>query len=80
MCLAIPGRILTTADSDSVMRIGRVDFGGVIKEVDLTFVPEADIGDYVVVHVGYALAKIDPDEARRTLALLAEASVIVETA
>jgi hydrogenase expression/formation protein HypC len=62
------------------MRSGRVDFGGVIKEVNLTFVPEADIGDYVVVHVGYALAKIDPDEARRTLALLAEASVTVETA
>jgi hydrogenase expression/formation protein HypC len=80
MCLAIPGRILTTANSDPVMRIGRVDFGGVIKEVDLTFVPEADVGDYVVVHVGYALAKIDPDEARRTLALIAEASAIVETA
>jgi hydrogenase expression/formation protein HypC len=62
------------------MRSGRVDFGGVIKEVDLTFVPEAGIGDYVVVHVGYALAKIDPDEARRTLALLAEASVSLETA
>jgi hydrogenase expression/formation protein HypC len=62
------------------MRIGRVDFGGIIKEVDLAFVPEANIGDYVVVHVGYALAKIDPDEARRTLALLAEASVSWETA
>jgi hydrogenase expression/formation protein HypC len=71
---------LTTADSDSVMRMGRVDFGGVIKEVDLTLVPEADVGDYVIVHVGYALAKIDPDGARHTLALLAEASVTVETA
>jgi hydrogenase expression/formation protein HypC len=80
MCLAIPGIILATAGNDPIMRSGRVDFGGVIKEVDLTFVPEADIGDYVVVHVGYALAKIDPDEALRTLALLAEASVAAETA
>jgi hydrogenase expression/formation protein HypC len=62
------------------MRLGRVDFGGVIKDVSLAFVPEADIGDYVVVHAGHALARIDPDEARRTLALLAEAGAVVETA
>ena len=61
------------------MRLGRVDFGGVIKDVSLAFVPEADMGDYVVVHVGHALARIDPDEARRTLALLAEAGAVVET-
>ncbi len=80
MCLAIPGRILTVVGDDPIMRSGRVDFGGVIKDVDLTFVPEAGAGDYVVVHVGCALAKIDPEGARRTLALLAEAGVAVETA
>jgi hydrogenase expression/formation protein HypC len=80
MCLAIPGRVLSISGNEPIMRLGRVDFGGVVKEVNLAFVPEADIGDYVVVHVGYALAKIDPDEARRTLALLAEASVTMETA
>ena len=80
MCLAIPGRVLSISSSEPIMRLGRVDFGGVVKDVSLAFVPEADIGDYVVVHVGYALAKIDPEEARRTLALLAQASVSVETA
>jgi hydrogenase expression/formation protein HypC len=79
VCLAIPGRILATAGHDPIMRLGRVEFGGIVKEVDLSFVPEADIGDYVIVHVGCALAKIDPDEAHRTLALLAEAGLTGET-
>ncbi len=78
MCLAIPGRVLSISGHEPIMRLGRVDFGGVVKEVNLVFVPEADIGDYVVVHVGYALAKIVPDEARRTLALLAEAGAAAE--
>jgi hydrogenase expression/formation protein HypC len=59
-------------------RAGRVDFGGVVKEVNLAFVPEANVGDYVVVHVGCALTKIEPDEARRTLALLDEAAAVAE--
>jgi len=80
MCLAIPGQILNVSGDDPIMRVGRVDFGGVVKEVSLTFVPEATVGDYVVVHIGCALAKIDPEEARRTLALLAEASAVAETA
>jgi hydrogenase expression/formation protein HypC len=80
MCLAIPGRVLCISGSEPIMRLGRVDFGGVVKDVSLAFVPEADIGDYVVVHVGHALARIDPDEARRTLALLAEADAVVEAA
>jgi hydrogenase expression/formation protein HypC len=78
MCLAIPGQVLSISGNEPIMRLGRVDFGGVVKEVSLAFVPEADIGDYVVVHVGYALAKIDPEEARRTLALLADAGVTTE--
>jgi hydrogenase expression/formation protein HypC len=71
MCLAIPGRILdTTSDGDS--RIARVQFGGVTRQVHLDFVPEAAIGDYVLVHVGFAISRIDEEEAERTLALLRE--------
>lgn len=80
MCLAIPGQILSVSSEDALTRLGRVDFGGVTKEVSLAFVPEAGVGDYVVVHVGCALTRIDPDEARRTLALLAEAGVLAEAA
>jgi hydrogenase expression/formation protein HypC len=80
MCLAIPGQILSVSGEDALTRLGRVDFGGVTKEVSLAFVPEAVVGDYVVVHVGCALTRIDPDEARRTLALLAEAGVLAEAA
>ena len=78
MCLAIPGRILNVSGDEPIMRAGRIDFGGIVKEVNLTLVPEARVGDYVVVHVGFALTKIDPEEARRTLALLAEASAAAE--
>lgn len=79
MCLAIPGRVVSISGNEPIMRVGRVDFGGVVKEINFAFVPEADIGDYVVVHVGYALAKIDPEEARRTLVLLAEAGAAAES-
>ncbi len=80
MCLAVPGQILSVSAEEPIMRVGRVDFGGVVKEVSLAFVPEATVGDFVVVHVGCALTKIDPDEARRTLALLAQASAVAEPA
>jgi hydrogenase expression/formation protein HypC len=73
MCLAIPGRILSVSDDEAILRVGRIDFGGVVKEVNLALVPDANVGDYVVVHVGFALTRIDAKEARRTLALLAEA-------
>jgi hydrogenase expression/formation protein HypC len=73
MCLAIPGRILSVSGDEPLMRVARVDFGGIVKEINLALVPEAGVGDYVVVHVGYALTRIDPKEADRTLALLAEA-------
>ena len=64
MCLAIPGRILSMAGDDPLMRVGRVDFGGIVKEVNLAYVPEARIGDYVMVHVGYAIQKMTEAEAR----------------
>ena len=70
MCLAIPGRVLSTAGDDALMRTGRIDFGGVVKEVNLIYVPEAEVGDYVLVHVGFAIAVIDEQEAARVFELL----------
>jgi hydrogenase expression/formation protein HypC len=65
MCLAVPGRILGVSGAQDIMRSGRVDFGGVIKEINLAFVPEAQVGDYVLVHVGFAITVIDEAEAAR---------------
>jgi hydrogenase expression/formation protein HypC len=67
MCLAVPGRILTINDADGVGRAGRVQFGGIVKDVSLAFVPDAAIGDYVIVHVGFAIARVDEAEAERAL-------------
>ena len=71
MCLAIPGRILEVTGADTLTRMGRVDFSGVVKEVCLAYVPEADVGDYVIVHAGFALNAVDEEEARKTLETLA---------
>jgi hydrogenase expression/formation protein HypC len=67
MCLAVPGRILTINKADGVERAGRVEFGGIVKDVSLAFVPDAAIGDYVIVHVGFAIARVDEVEAERAL-------------
>ncbi|WP_409054979.1 HypC/HybG/HupF family hydrogenase formation chaperone [Streptomyces sp. SYP-A7185] len=69
MCLGIPGRILDVHDSAGV-RMGMVDFGGVRREVCLAYTPEAGIGTYVIVHVGFAIAEVDESEAERTLDVL----------
>ncbi len=71
MCLAIPGRIIE-ANDDPLMRMGRVDFGGVVRETCLAYVPEARVGDYVIVHAGFAISRLDEEEAQETLRLLAE--------
>jgi len=76
MCLAIPARIVELLDGDAC----RVDLGGVRKEISLALVDDAGVGDYVIVHVGYALSKLDQDEAERTLALFAEAGIDVHAA
>jgi len=65
MCLAIPGKIESIRGTDPLTRMGRVNFGGILKEASLAFVPEAKIGDYVIVHVGFALSKVDEDEAQK---------------
>ncbi len=69
MCLGIPGRVLETYKSAG-LRMARVDFGGIRREACLEYTPEADVGDYVVVHVGFAITTVDETEAARTLAVL----------
>lgn len=67
MCLAIPGKLTTiTAQLDETFRFGKVSFGGIMKEVNLSMVPEARVGDYVLVHVGVAISVVDEDEALKT--------------
>jgi hydrogenase expression/formation protein HypC len=74
MCLAVPGRVLEVVepDGESPLRMARVEFSGVVKQVCLEYVPEATVGDYVIVHVGFAIGRLDEAEAKRTLALWAE--------
>lgn len=72
MCLAIPGRVVSISGDDPIMRTGRIDFGGVIREVNLCYVPDVKLGDYVVVHVGFALSIVDEDEANKIFEYLRE--------
>lgn len=73
MCLSIPGKLIEiTAELDETFRTGKVSFDGVVKEVSLTLVPEAKIGDYVMVHVGAAISTVDEEEAQKTFDLLKE--------
>ena len=78
MCLAIPGRVLSLAGGADLNRTGRVSFGGIIKEVNLAYVPEANVGDYVVVHVGFAISVVDEAEAQRTLDYVREMGELAE--
>lgn len=71
MCLGIPGRLASITD-DGPMRTGKVDFGGILKEVCLAYVPEAEVGQYVIVHVGFAISVIDEDEAKEIFDALAQ--------
>ena len=70
MCLAVPGRVLNI--EDDTLRMATVSFGGVTKSVSLALVPEAGIGDYVIVHVGFAISRLDEEAARRTLETYAD--------
>ncbi|TVQ01085.1 MAG: HypC/HybG/HupF family hydrogenase formation chaperone [Balneolaceae bacterium] len=73
MCLAIPGKVISLEpDFDEVNYPGKVSFGGIVREVNFCFLPEAEIGDYVLVHVGVALSKVDENEAMLTLKYLDE--------
>lgn len=71
MCLGIPGKIIQIYDADSLV-MGKVDFGGVVREVCLTYTPEAVVGDYVIIHVGFAISLLSEEEAQLTLQTLQE--------
>ena len=78
MCLAIPGRLIEVSEDAHGVRMGKANFGGIVKEVCLEYTPEANAGDYVLVHVGFALGKVDEDEAARTYRLLEEMEQLAE--
>ncbi len=80
MCLAVPGRVLSLTGDDLLTRMGRVDFGGVVKEINLAYAPEARVGDYVLVHVGFAITVIDEAEADRVFDHLREIGDLAELA
>lgn len=71
MCLAVPGKVVSVVEEDGLgLRRGKVDFGGIQKEVCLAYTPEASVGDYVLVHVGFSLSVVDAAEARRIFEIL----------
>ena len=72
MCLAIPGKVTSIEGQDALSRMGKVDFGGVLKEACLVYVPEAQIGDYVLVHAGFAISRLDEKEAGKVFEYLHE--------
>ena len=74
MCLAIPGELIEIIDDagDPLTRTGRVNFGGILKQVNLAYVPEVQVGDYVNVHVGFAMSVVDADEAQKVFEYLRE--------
>jgi len=77
MCLAVPGKI-TEIYTSGTLRMGKVDFGGVVREVCLETLPEANVGEYTIVHAGFALNLLSEEEAQETLAALRELAVIEE--
>jgi hydrogenase expression/formation protein HypC len=78
MCLAVPGKIISIAGSDPQLRSGRVNFGGIVKEVNLGYVPEAKVDDYVIVHVGFAISTVDQAEAEQVFEYLRQMGELTE--
>ena len=70
MCLAVPGKITTITGDEPLSRMGKIDFGGILKEASLAYVPEAKVGDYVIVHVGFAISRLDESEANQVFEYL----------
>ncbi|QHV01825.1 HypC/HybG/HupF family hydrogenase formation chaperone [Synechocystis sp. B12] len=76
MCLALPGQVVSLMpNSDPLLLTGKVSFGGIIKTISLAYVPEVKVGDYVIVHVGFAISIVDEEAAQETLTDLAEMGV-----
>lgn len=78
MCLAIPGKVMDIQTDAAGIKVGKANFGGIVKQVCLEYTPEVQVGDYVLVHVGFALSKVDEEEAARTYALLEEMGQLSE--
>ncbi len=78
MCLAVPGRILSIEGNDPILRAGRVDFAGIVKRVNLSYVPDAQVGDFVLVHVGFAISQVDEAEAAQVFSYLREMGDLAE--
>ena len=78
MCLAVPGKLISMDDSPPLMRTGKVNFGGILKEVNLAYVPEVKLGDYVLVHVGFALSIVDETEANQVFEYLQKIEELAE--
>ena len=78
MCLAVPGRVLNLIGEDPAFRSGNVDFCGIRKTINLAFTPEVQAGDFVLVHVGFAISRIDAEEASRTFAYLQQIGALAE--
>jgi hydrogenase expression/formation protein HypC len=78
MCLAIPGKITEITDNDPITRSGKVSFGGIVKEINLAYVPEAGVDDYVIVHAGFAISQLDEKEAEEVFGYLREIGAIEE--
>jgi hydrogenase expression/formation protein HypC len=70
MCLGVPGKVVAIQENELGMTLGRVSFGGIIKDVSLAYLPEVRLGDYVVVHVGFALSRVDEEAAKEIFAFL----------
>ena len=78
MCLAIPGNLIEISQDPQGVKMGKANFGGIVKQVCLEYTPEANAGDYVLVHVGFALSKVNEEEAARTYRLLEEMNQLTE--
>lgn len=78
MCLGIPGKVLEISRGDGEMPMGKVEFGGIAKEICLAYLPEVQVGNYVLVHVGFAISKIDEDEAREIFSYIEQIGELSE--
>jgi hydrogenase expression/formation protein HypC len=80
MCLAIPGKVVSISGDDPLTRMGKINFSGIVKEACLAYVPEVQVGDYVIIHVGFALSKVDEAEAQKIFEYLKEMDGLTELA
>ena len=80
MCLGVPGKVVEVGEEKSGLLMGRVDFGGLVKEICLAYTPEVQVGEYVLVHVGFALSRIDEAQAQELFQYLAEMDALNELA